>query len=392
MKTFSNQYILYSLFCISVILFTVFCYFQTSKGAIITHQARIAYLDGRISDSYLLFDKAFKESKRTNNRRLLLQLAILNKEMKRFDKAIDAYISYFNSLSKVGRLPSLDSIKELIFLYRMTGSFNSAIDMIKSELIWNKYGNYLKDDLLGLYIEQGLYVPAIKLLDNLINDCYQLINCTKKNKANTINEYEISRAELLALNKQFNEAIISYKKLSVNNPGVKEKLAEVLSWKGDFLKSAEILGEILKEESHGTNKYYKILSKRVTLLYWGGEGGIADEIISSNPYILEYDKSLSQMSISYKLGNQEFLEAEILLKNEIKKLDNPDNLQAERLRLKLAEVLSWQGRYDESLALYDSIIKNHPDDIQLRRNYAAVLSWAGRHSESVKQLKSTLEN
>lgn len=59
-------------------------------------------------------------------------------------------------------------------------------------------------------------------------------------------------------------------------------------------------------------------------------------------------------------------------------------------RLKLAEVLSWTKRYDESLALYRTILAALPADLQVRRRYGLVLLWAGRPEESAAELRRTL--
>ena len=58
--------------------------------------------------------------------------------------------------------------------------------------------------------------------------------------------------------------------------------------------------------------------------------------------------------------------------------------------MKLAEMLSWQKKYDASLAEYRKILKALPDDTQVRRRYAFVLIWAGKHSEAASELKKTL--
>jgi hypothetical protein len=53
-------------------------------------------------------------------------------------------------------------------------------------------------------------------------------------------------------------------------------------------------------------------------------------------------------------------------------------------------VLSWTKRYDESLALYRTILAALPADLQVRRRYGLVLLWAGRPEESAAELRRTL--
>lgn len=66
---------------------------------------------------------------------------------------------------------------------------------------------------------------------------------------------------------------------------------------------------------------------------------------------------------------------------------HPDDAEA---RLELADVLSWEKRYEESLAEFEKLVAANPDDIQLRRRYARVLGWAGRFGEAIKQWKISL--
>ena len=61
-----------------------------------------------------------------------------------------------------------------------------------------------------------------------------------------------------------------------------------------------------------------------------------------------------------------------------------------KTRLKLAEMLSWAKKYDESIAEYNTILNVIPGDVQVRRKYAFTLIWAGKHNEAAIELKKTL--
>ena len=61
-----------------------------------------------------------------------------------------------------------------------------------------------------------------------------------------------------------------------------------------------------------------------------------------------------------------------------------------KVRFKLAEILSWAGRYDESITEYEKILAKSPDDIQVRRKLAFVLSWKSDFESAIKQLNPTL--
>ncbi|MBW1781106.1 MAG: tetratricopeptide repeat protein [Deltaproteobacteria bacterium] len=61
------------------------------------------------------------------------------------------------------------------------------------------------------------------------------------------------------------------------------------------------------------------------------------------------------------------------------------------VRLKLAEMLSWEKQYDASLAEYRKILEALPDETQVRRRYAFVLIWSGKNAEAAQELKKTLD-
>ena len=67
---------------------------------------------------------------------------------------------------------------------------------------------------------------------------------------------------------------------------------------------------------------------------------------------------------------------------------HPDDLAA---RFRLAETLSWQKKYAESLTEYERILAAVPGDKQVRRRYAQVLEWSGKRKEAIKQLQMTLD-
>ena len=71
-----------------------------------------------------------------------------------------------------------------------------------------------------------------------------------------------------------------------------------------------------------------------------------------------------------------------LLKND------PKN---DKIRLKLASLLSWEKKYPQSIEQYEIILKNRPQDIQVRRRYAQVLTWMGNEQAAIEEWKKTLE-
>jgi tetratricopeptide (TPR) repeat protein len=156
-------------------------------------------------------------------------------------------------------------------------------------------------------------------------------------------------ARVLSYLKRYDESIAEYRKVIQEKPALgeaREEMARVLFWQG---KVEEALREL---------------------------EGIPPGKIS--------DATRELMADLYR-SNKRYEKGEPLYLSILER--SPDN---HRVRLKLAEILSWAKKYDESLAEYRTILAKLPEDIQVRRKYAFVLIWAGRHAEAAQELKKTL--
>lgn len=60
-------------------------------------------------------------------------------------------------------------------------------------------------------------------------------------------------------------------------------------------------------------------------------------------------------------------------------------------RVKLADVLSWEKKFDAAIKEYETVLRALPQDQQVIRKYGMVLGWAGRHAEAAEQLRKTLK-
>lgn len=118
-------------------------------------------------------------------------------------------------------------------------------------------------------------------------------------------------------------------------------------------------------------------------------------------YQKKYDEALKQlkdMPPHEPALEEELLYADIYLAKKeysqaeeiYRRLSVVNSEKQDMIRLKLAELLSWQKRYEESLALYKELLEKHPDDNPLRRKYAEVLLWSGNEEEAAKELEKTL--
>lgn len=157
-------------------------------------------------------------------------------------------------------------------------------------------------------------------------------------------------ADLLAGTGRFGEAEVQYRKVLAQQPGnvvASQGLARVLAWTGRSGEAAGLFG--------------KLPGDRLT----------ADDRI---------------LLADYHIGRKEYTKAAAQLEAVLAEKPEADNA-----RLRLAQVLSWDGKLKESIALYEQILHRHPDDVQVRRKYAQVLSWAGRNKDAIRELKRTLD-
>ena len=86
------------------------------------------------------------------------------------------------------------------------------------------------------------------------------------------------------------------------------------------------------------------------------------------------------------LAKKDYSQAEEIYRKNLELLPE----KKDEILFKIAELLSWQKKYPESIEIYKQLVDSHPDDIQLKRKYAMVLLWSGNHKEAAELLKQTL--
>jgi tetratricopeptide (TPR) repeat protein len=157
-------------------------------------------------------------------------------------------------------------------------------------------------------------------------------------------------AKTLSYAKRYDESVSTYKRLLKERPNLNEakvELAKVLFWQGKNTESLAVLEEIPTQN------------------------------IDENTRIIMADLYVAR---------KEYAKAEPLYRTYLEK--RPEDV---KIRLKLAEMLSWVKRYNDSIIEYKAILNVIPNDIQVRRKYAFTLIWAGKHTEAAAELKKTLK-
>lgn len=159
-------------------------------------------------------------------------------------------------------------------------------------------------------------------------------------------------ARVLSYTKKYDESIAEYQKVLKEDPNLTEakiELAKVYYYQKNYPEALKSLSEV------------------------SGKDRTPDvELVMADIYMVEKD----------------YPKAEEIYRRILDKVPGKKDF----IQLRLAEMLSWQKRYDDSLTIYRELIGSHPDDIQLRRKYAMVLLWAGHEEEAAAQLKSTLKD
>ena len=167
---------------------------------------------------------------------------------------------------------------------------------------------------------------------------------------------------------------------AISDDEARVELARVLSWQKRYDES---LAEYRKAlESRPADAALRAEYGQV--LGWAGKREEAVATLSSVP-VASLSPSAAVLLADLTLGDNKFAEATELYRHAL--ASAPDD---QPTRFKLARVLSWQKRYDESLAEFDLILKAAPADVQVRRHRAQVLGWDGRVEESAAEWRRTL--
>lgn len=195
-------------------------------------------------------------------------------------------------------------------------------------------------------------VNSDETLNNKDSNLSSLNKEEPQDSKGTISDWEarLELARALSYLKRFDESITEYQKLVQAKPdstSIREEMAKVLFYKGD---TNESLQEFLK---------------------------LPPEKISDSGWLTIGD---------IYLRNKDYQKAEKIFETYLSKVPDDD-----KVRFKLAEMLSWQKKYEDSVYQYRQILKNRPNDIQLRRKYAQVLTWMGNEAEAIDEWKKTLQ-
>ncbi|MFN2343557.1 MAG: tetratricopeptide repeat protein [Desulfonatronovibrio sp.] len=156
-------------------------------------------------------------------------------------------------------------------------------------------------------------------------------------------------ARLLSYRERYDESVSQYRRVLEEKPDLIEarmELARVLFWKGDTAEAEAMFATIPEQDLPSDAKLE-----------------LADIYLSRE----EYGKALDIYSDYLRIAPE-----------------------SHGVRLKKAQILSWQGNYDASLREYEIILNARPDDTEVRRLYAQVLIWAERFDDAIIELERAI--
>lgn len=252
----------------------------------------------------------------------------------------------------------------------LESQYNKAIPLYKKSLEKNSRHPDALRELADCYKWTGKYKEAIEAFQKILSLTPQ--------------DYKIKKslAEVYSWNKQYDQAVSLYSEV-INTQGgdidTQRHLAQAYLWDGQHNKAEILLKTILKIDPDDSET--KLLLAKA--LHYSGQAKEASEVYEQ---LLDGGQEDIEASLgeTYLIGKD--YDRAIKQYREILKKD-PQNIEA---MVAIADILSWQRKYDEALKLYDELL-NEKEDVELRLQKARILGWARRYSEALKEYQNILD-
>ena len=261
-----------------------------------------------------------------------------------YDKAIPLYQKCLEQVPD-----QKNALKELAYAYKWTNKHQDAIDAFQKYLSVTPADNKIKEQLAETYAWNRDYDRAIVILKEVVNE--------------------------------------------TGDVGTRENLAKVSIWNGDYSLAESEIDIILQEEPD--NKKAKLLLAK--LKHYSGR---AEEAVEVYEELLGEGKEKEKQEITEKDKEEveELLgEAYMISKDydsavgkyrDVLKRD-PNNI---KIRVQLADALSWEKKYDESVGEYKKILELVPGNIEVKEKLANVFIWEKDYEQAEKLLKEILKD
>lgn len=160
------------------------------------------------------------------------------------------------------------------------------------------------------------------------------------------------------------------------------EIARVLSYQKKYPESLEEYEKLLKSKPDLVEARIEM----ATVFFYTKRKDETLRILEAIPRE-KWNDDAKALAANIYASDKNYKEAEPLYLDYLTK--HPDDL---KIRLKYADMLSWQKKYADSVREYQKILRERPNDIQLKRKYAMVLIWSGRQDDGIRELRSTLND
>lgn len=250
-------------------------------------------------------------------------------------------IPYFNKALSL-QPEKIKALQELGYSYQWTKQYPLAIETFNKILAAQPQNYKIKYSLAQAYSWMNHYPEAIKIYSEIIKD--------------------------------------------TGDGEAKLSLAEVYLWDKQYAKAEEISARLAKSG-------FKNIKARIILaksLQYSGRYGEAMRIYKG--ILLEKNIKLKDRIEVEEL----YAEAGMIVKDygisiglymQVLKRD-PKNIKA---RLRLADILSWEGNYEDSITEFQKILKQGPDNIEVKKRMAEVYAWKKDYAKAEELYKEIIK-
>ena len=202
-------------------------------------------------------------------------------------------------------------------------------------------------------------------------------------------DMRVALGQVLSWQQQFEEAGRLYREALQSDPTQVEArrgLADLAYWQGNLAEAVQRY-EALLAETHDP----EIEAQLKTIRSEGRATAplVAEQPAAPAPVLHETDVraigAAVEQATRFEVAKQ-YPEAEAVYRDVLRQ--HPDN---DEIRAALARIVSWQGSHAEATSLYREVLARHPDDQDIRIALAQVLSWQKQFDEAGRLYAEVLQ-
>jgi len=327
--------------------------------------------DKQYEEAISLYEQIVKDAKDADTKRRLAEIYIWNKQFSDANKILGALIE---------QNPS--DYKSKILL---ANSMHYSGDPEKAAALYEEVlsdATIPKDEKLKYAAElEALSAESHIMVSDFTKAAEQYMEILLKDPGNI--KAMIGIADILSWQQDYTGSINWHKKVLAIEPDnlqVKQKLADVYIWDKQYGK-AEALSRKLGEEDP---KNVKALISLGKISLYAGKYGPAEEFFKDALKMEPENQEAESLLGDRYAYSKRFDKAITIYRNILNESSDRE------VRIKLAQVLSWNQDYNESLDIYNELL-NEKCESGLMLEKARVLGWANRYNQAIVQYQKILD-